>query len=208
MSPPDRLLASDLAASLGEGLIGRRVIVLESTGSTNDFLRQMLTPELPEGFVVFAEHQTAGRGQRANRWESAACQGLWFSILLRPKIPLAESARLTSWAAEAVAATIRRELALAPVIKPPNDVYIGPRKVCGVLVETVAGPDPDFDALVGIGVNMNQPLEAFPESLRERAGSLAMAVGRPVPRPAFTVALLRELDRSYGLKFISSSQRR
>ncbi len=88
MSPPDRLIAAELSASLGESVIGRRIIVLESTGSTNDFLRQMLTPELPEGFVVFAEHQTAGRGQRGNRWESASHLGLWFSVLLRPQIPL------------------------------------------------------------------------------------------------------------------------
>ncbi len=84
MSRPDRLIAADLRASLGENVIGRRIIVLESTASTNDFLRQMLTPELPEGFVVFAEEQTAGRGQRGNRWASASHLGLWFSLLLRP----------------------------------------------------------------------------------------------------------------------------
>ncbi len=199
--PLDRLLPEELQVSLGAGVIGRRIIVLESTGSTNDFLRQMLTPALPEGFVVFAEQQTSGRGQRSNRWNSASHQGLWFSILLRPKIPLAETARLTTWAARAVAGTIRQQFALIPTIKPPNDVYIGTRKVCGVLVETKAGPGTDFAAIAGIGVNINQPLEAFPEALRDRAGSLAMAAGRPVDRQQFAVALLRDLDRSYALKF-------
>src|SRR5437870_1928488 len=127
MSPPDRLIAVELQASLGGGVIGRRIIVLESTGSTNDFLLQMLTPELPEGFVVFAEHQTAGRGQRGSRWESALHLGLWFSILLRPKIRLSESARLTKWAAEAVASVIRSETALQPAIKLPNDIYLDGR---------------------------------------------------------------------------------
>ena len=103
MSPSDRLLAADLSASLGDCVIGRRIIVLQSTSSTNDFLRQMLTPELPEGFVVFAEEQTAGRGQRGNRWASAAHLGLWFSLLLRPQLPIVESARLTNWAAQAIA---------------------------------------------------------------------------------------------------------
>ncbi len=194
MSPPDRLLAADLRASLGDGVIGRRIIVLESTGSTNDFLRQMLAPELPEGFVVFAEHQTAGRGQRGNRWASASHLGLWFSILLRPLLPLAESARLTNWAAEAVARTIRSETGLAPVIKPPNDVYVNDRKIAGVLVETKSGPGAGFDAIVGIGVNLNQAPEDFPVELRERAGSLAMALGREVIRPRFAIALLRELE--------------
>lgn len=197
----DRLVPQQLRSSLGETVIGRRILVLESTRSTNDFLRQMLTPELPEGVVVFAETQTAGRGQRANQWHSAPHQGLWFSILLRPRIPLAESARLTDWAAAAVAATIREQLNLQPVIKPPNDVYLGPRKVCGVLVETVAGEGAPFAAIAGLGVNVNQPLEAFPPELQERAGSLAMAAERMLDRSAFAVALLRELDRSYAAKF-------
>ncbi len=82
----DRLRSDRLRESLGESvLIGQRIIVLEATRSTNDFLRQMLTPELPEGVVVFAEEQTAGRGQRANHWHSAPHLGLWFSVLLRPK---------------------------------------------------------------------------------------------------------------------------
>ncbi len=193
----DRLVARELQESLGKTVIGCRIIVLASTRSTNDFLRQMLTPELPEGVVVFAEEQTAGRGQRSNQWHSEARQGLWFSILLRPQIALSESARLTNWAAEAVAATISKKLGLTPAIKPPNDVYLAGRKVCGVLVETKAGPGRDFAAIAGIGVNVNQSLEAFPETLRERAGSLAMALGRPINRSEFAIALLRELDGRY-----------
>jgi BirA family biotin operon repressor/biotin-[acetyl-CoA-carboxylase] ligase len=196
MSPSDRLLAADLSASLGDCMIGRRIIVLQSTGSTNDFLRQMLTPELPEGFVVFAEEQTAGRGQRGNRWDSAAHLGLWFSILLRPQLPLAETGRLTNWAAAAIAAAIRSETGLRPAIKPPNDVYLNGRKIAGVLVETKAGSGSGFDAVVGIGVNLNQTLEDFPLELQERAGSLAMALGRQIVRFDFAIALLRELERA------------
>jgi BirA family biotin operon repressor/biotin-[acetyl-CoA-carboxylase] ligase len=196
MSLPDRLLAADLSTSLGDGVIGRRIIVLESTGSTNDFLRQMLTPELPEGFVVFAEHQTAGRGQRGNRWTSAPHLGLWFSILLRPRIPLNETARLTNWAAEAVAATVRSETGLEPAIKPPNDVHLNGRKIAGVLVETKARPGLAFDAIVGICVNLNQALEDFPIELQERAGSLAMTLGQKIIRLDFAIALLLELERT------------
>jgi BirA family transcriptional regulator, biotin operon repressor / biotin---[acetyl-CoA-carboxylase] ligase len=203
-SPPDRLIAADLSASLGESVIGRRIIVLQSTRSTNDFLLQMLTPELPEGFVVFAEQQTGGRGQRGHRWESAAQQGLWFSVLLRPRIAPAESACLTTWAARAIAATIRRETGLEPTIKPPNDVYLAGRKVGGVLVETKAGPGDEFTAVAGLGVNINQALGDFPVELRGRAGSVAMSLGRRVDRAAFAVALLRELDRT---RAVISSER-
>lgn len=208
MSLPDRLTPAALSDSLGTRVIGRRIIVLERTGSTNDFLRQMLTPELPEGVVVFAEEQTAGRGQRANRWHSAPRLGLWFSILLRPKIPLSESARLTNWAANAVAATIR-QLGLEPFIKPPNDVYVQGRKVCGILVEAKLEVDSALCAIAGIGLNVNQSLESFPDELRDRAGSLAIALGRTIDRVSVALALLRELDCTYPREFsTSSSQRR
>ena len=196
MNLSDRLIAAELRAALGENIIGQRIIVLESTRSTNDFLLQMLTPEVPEGFVVFAEHQTAGRGQRGNRWASASHLGLWFSVLLRPRLPLAETARLTNWAAQAVMVTTRKETGLEARIKPPNDIYLDARKVAGVLVETKAGSGTQFAAIAGIGVNLNQAPDDFPAELRERAGSLAMALGRKIQRGPFAVALLRELERT------------
>src|SRR6266567_3650572 len=97
----DDLSAEDLRIALGECRIGCQIVVLRETSSTNDFVFQMATPNVPEGLVVFAEHQTAGRGQRSNRWESATGKGLWFSILLRPEIHLSNSGRLTIWAIEA-----------------------------------------------------------------------------------------------------------
>src|SRR3954462_9784411 len=106
-------------------LVGRDVIVVEETGSTNDLLFEMADPSTAEGLVIFAESQTAGRGQRGNRWISPARLGLWFSILLRPRLGLGESQRLTSWLAERIAATARAQFALDAVVKPPNDVYVG-----------------------------------------------------------------------------------
>jgi len=193
----DRLNARELSSSLGKGVIGSRIIVLESTRSTNDFLRLMLTPELPEGLVIFAEEQTAGRGQRGNRWASAPYLGLWFSILLRPRLRPTESARLTQWAAQTIAATVQEEFQLEPAIKPPNDVYLNGRKIAGVLVETKAGKGNEWTAIVGIGVNVNQFENDFPAELREQAGSLAMALGLRLSRGAFAVALLRQLDRTW-----------
>src|SRR5215216_78472 len=140
----DRLIADQLQAALSSAVIGRKVVVLEQTGSTNDAILHVASPQgaavpsLPavasakegppwhgdEGLVLFAEHQTAGRGQRGNRWQSAAGKGLWFSILLRPEITLSDSGRLTIWAIEAISDVIRSELALEPAIKLPNDVQL------------------------------------------------------------------------------------
>src|SRR5438552_6843975 len=131
----DRLIVNEMRADLGTTVIGREIIVLEQTGSTNDAILRVATANSKEGLVLFAEHQTAGRGQRDNRWESAAGKGLWFSILLQPKIQINNSGRLTIWAIETISDSIQTEFSLAPRIKLPNDVQVRGRKVAGVLVE-------------------------------------------------------------------------
>ena len=201
---PDGLVAEELQADLASGVIGREIIVLEQTGSTNDAILQIANANSKEGLVVFAEHQTAGRGQRGNRWESPAGKGLWFSILLRPKIDLASSPQLTTWAAEAVSGAIQNEFSLTPTIKPPNDLQIDGRKVAGVLVEMRAQEKAAHLAIAGIGVNVNQSREDFPKELQSRAISLAMALGKQVDRQSFAVALLRKLDRTYREKFVGA----
>ena len=201
---PDRLVAEELQADLASGVIGREIIVLEQTGSTNDAILQTANANSKEGLVVFAEHQTAGRGQRGNRWESAAGKGLWFSILLRPKIDLASSPQLTAWAAEAVSGAIQNEFSLTPTIKLPNDVQIEGRKIAGVLVEMRAQEKAAHLAIAGIGVNVNQSREDFPKELQSRAISLAMVLRKQIDRQSFAVALLRKLDRTYREKFVSA----
>jgi len=200
---PDRLVAEELQADLASGVIGREIIVLEQTGSTNDAILQTANANSKEGLVVFAEHQTAGRGQRGNRWESAAGKGLWFSILLRPKIDLASSPQLTAWAAEAVSGAIQNEFSLTPTIKLPNDVQIEGRKIAGVLVEMRAQEKAAHLAIAGIGVNVNQSREDFPKELQSSAISLAMVLRKQIDRQSFAVALLRKLDRTYREKFVS-----
>ena len=201
----DPLIADQLQAALPCSIIGREIIVLEQTGSTNDAILQVASTDglasTPEGLIVFAEHQTDGRGQRGNRWESAAGKGLWFSILLRPEIPLSESGRLTIWAIEAISDVIRSELGLEPAIKLPNDIQLDGQKVAGVLVEMRAQNNAPHLAVVGIGINVNQRRDDFLAELQDSAISLAMALGRQVDRQNFAVALLQNLDLTYREKF-------
>src|SRR6266436_280487 len=192
----DGLIADELQADPGNAVIGREVIVLQRTGSTNDAILE-IAQDSKEGLVLFAEQQTAGRGQRGNRWESPARKGLYFSILLRPKIDIHESAGLTAWAAGAVANTIRQEFSLEPTIKLPNDVYIDRRKVAGVLVEMRAQEGAQHLAIVGVGINVNQSSRDFPGELQARAISLAMALGRHIDRQKFAATVLRSLDQTY-----------
>ena len=199
----DQLIAGELQAHFACAIIGRQIIVLEQTGSTNDAILRVATPSSKEGLVLFAEHQTAGRGQRGNRWESVAAKGLWFSILLRPKISVSDSGCLTIWAIETISDVIRMEFSLEPTIKLPNDIRIQGRKVAGVLTEMRAQENAPHLAIVGIGINVNQSSDDFPVDLQDRAISLAMALGRGVDRQKFAVALLRNLDRTYRVRLAS-----
>jgi len=207
----DRLIADQLQAALPSALIGRQIVVLEQTGSTNDAILQVASPQgaaslVDEGLVLFAEHQTAGRGQRGNRWESPAGKGLWFSILLRPAIQLCDSRRLIVWAIEAISDVIRIEFGLEPAIKLPNDIQLNGQKVAGVLGEMRAQDKAPHLAVVGIGINVNQSRDDFPAELQDRAISLAMTLGRQVDRQKFAVALLRNLDLRYREKFSKPSR--
>jgi BirA family transcriptional regulator, biotin operon repressor / biotin---[acetyl-CoA-carboxylase] ligase len=194
---PDALDAAALQSALVDAHIGQRILVFGEVVSTNDVAWELAQEGAESGLVVLAERQTAGRGQRGRHWESAPALGLWGSILLRPDLTPSESASLTSWAAGAIAATIAEECGIAAIIKPPNDVYVGPAKVAGVLVEMRVEQNGAYAAIAGLGVNINQRAEDFSPEIRAQAGSLATAVGHPVDRRHFAIALLRKLDRSY-----------
>jgi BirA family biotin operon repressor/biotin-[acetyl-CoA-carboxylase] ligase len=195
---PEPLSAERLRAELGPDVfIGREIIVRDKTASTNDDVWQLAKADAPEGLVVFAEHQSAGRGQRGNTWESAAGKGLWFSILLRPELAVSESPRLTRWAAKMIALTIENRCLCKAAIKLPNDVLVNGRKIAGVLVEMRARVRAPHVAIVGIGLNVNQQPRDFSPEVRNRAGSLAMLLGRQLDRNRLAAALLRDLDSTY-----------
>jgi BirA family transcriptional regulator, biotin operon repressor / biotin---[acetyl-CoA-carboxylase] ligase len=201
MPADDRLDADALQAEVRGRIIGTEIVVLESTSSTNDSILNRLTAEAREGLVVFAEHQTAGRGQRGNRWESVSGKGLWFSILLRPKVFLREAEKLTTWCAQSVVDAVNNEFGLKAVTRPPNDIYIRDRKLAGVLVEMRAQPGAGHVTIAGIGINVNHTADDFSAELRSRATSVSIALGRYVDRQKMAAALLRHLDQTYSELF-------
>ena len=195
------LSADKLRADVDPAIIGREIVVLEETTSTNDSVLERASESKPEGLVVFAERQTAGRGQRNNSWESVPGKGLWFSILLRPKIDIGDSPILLRWATRAIAETISKQFVLPASVKLPNDVIVAGKKIAGVSVEMRAQLNALHIAIVGIGINVNHRPEDFSEELRGRAMSLAIALDREVDRHQFAVALLRDLDQTYAEVF-------
>lgn len=194
IASPDRLIADDLAARLGACPLAREIVVFAETGSTNDLVLQRGREGTEAGLVVFAERQTAGRGRFGRRWESTARRGLWFSLLVRPELPLARWPRLTTWAAVSIAAAVENATGRRAAIKWPNDVFLHEKKVAGILIETGTDAAGGQFATVGIGVNVNHDFADFPPELADRATSLRAVTGRRFDRTAFAVALLAELD--------------
>ncbi|MEA3211674.1 MAG: BirA family transcriptional regulator [Chthoniobacter sp.] len=193
-STPDRLIADDLLARLGPCPLVREIRVFEETDSTNNLASQCGRDGAAAGVAIFAERQNAGRGRFGRRWESASHRGLWFSLVLRPHLPLAQWPRLTTWAAVSIAAALDQSTGCRTAIKWPNDVYLGGRKVAGILVESGTDTAGQPFAVLGIGVNVNHESHDFPAELAEKAGSLRIARGRPLDRTAVAVAILLELE--------------
>ncbi|RYD61703.1 MAG: biotin--[acetyl-CoA-carboxylase] ligase [Verrucomicrobiaceae bacterium] len=194
MGAPDRLIADDLRSRLGDCPLVRDILVFQETGSTNDQAAQLGRHGAEGGVAIFAEKQTAGRGRFGRRWESAAHRGLWFSLLLRPELPLMMWPRLTTWAALGVAGAVDGVAGDRAAVKWPNDVYLRGKKVAGILIETGTDSDGEAFAVLGIGVNVNHEPEDFPEVLRDKAGAIREATGSPLDRTALAVAILRQLN--------------
>jgi BirA family transcriptional regulator, biotin operon repressor / biotin---[acetyl-CoA-carboxylase] ligase len=192
LGEPDRLIADDLHARLGECPISREILVFEETGSTNDIASNLGRAGHPGGIAIFAERQTSGRGRFGRKWTSASHEGLWFSLLMRPELPLANWPRLTTWAGVCVAAICGPQAKL----KWPNDVLIHGKKTAGILSESATDSAGNAFVVVGIGVNLNQT--EFPPELAQTATSLRLAQGLTIDRAKFAAALLTELNLRLG----------
>jgi BirA family biotin operon repressor/biotin-[acetyl-CoA-carboxylase] ligase len=199
IATPDRLVADDLSARLGPCSLIREILVFAETDSTNNLAAQLGRQGKPGGVAVFAEHQTAGRGRFGRRWSSASHRGLWFSLLLRPSLPLAHWARLTTWAAVSVAAAIEESTAVPASIKWPNDVFVSGKKVSGILAESGTDTQGQPFAVVGIGINVNHEFAEFPPELQAIASSLRESARQRVDRPAFAATLLQCLNDRFPL---------
>ena len=158
--------------------------------STNQMDKICIARQEPRGTVIVAETQTAGRGRLLRQWVSHPGVGLWFSVILSPFVP-PNAALLSFLAGVSVCRVIREVTGLAAELKWPNDVLIGDRKVCGILLEV--GSDGE-SVVVGIGLNVNQQRDEFPVALQDRATSLALEAGHPFDRPFLLAAILNAIE--------------
>ena len=194
---PDRLLPVEIARRLATARFGRTLTVFDDTDSTNLQAARMAREGAPEGTLVVAERQSAGRGRLGRRWVSPAGVNLYASVVLRPSLAPGDAPQICLAAGIAVARALAALVPGRVAIKWPNDCLLDGRKVAGVLTEMDAELDRVRWVVLGIGVNLNAPERVFPAELREAATSVLLATGRKVDRAAFAAALCAALEDVY-----------
>lgn len=198
LEAPHRLLGEDIAARIGPvRVVGRQIQVFQETSSTNEVALRLAVDGVAEGAVVFAEHQSRGRGRLGRAWFDFTGKSVLMSLLLRPTLRPPEAARLTIIGAAATAWAVEKLTNIKPSIKWPNDVIVGEKKLAGILTEMRAETDQIHHLVLGIGLNVNQTKTDFPEELRQRCSSLRILTGQVWNRAEVAAALLKELDRDY-----------
>ncbi len=193
---PDLLLPAEVQDALKTQVLGRHYHYLAETGSTNDLAKELAGQGVPEGTLVVAERQSKGRGRMGRAWSSPA-GGLWFSLVLRPAIHPSGVAGINFLAGVACAEALASIPGVQPRIKWPNDVLLQGRKVGGILLELSAEADRVNHLVLGIGINVNVDLDAFPAALRNSSTSLAAHLGRRVSRLDVLAAVLEALEKWY-----------
>ena len=203
VSGPDRITTGSLQALLGEERM-KRVLCFDSTDSTNKRLQEaVLNNEDANGLIAVANEQTAGRGRLGRSFSSPQDMGIYLSLLIRPDSShitpenTVSWTMLTSWAAVAVCRAIETVCGVQPGIKWVNDLLLKSRKVCGILTQMELESETGMirDIIIGIGVNVQEKEEDFPEEIRDIAGSLFMATGKIIDRTALAAEMIRQLDR-------------
>ena len=194
---PDVLSLSELEPFLHTSFIGRNIIYLDSTASTNTYAKKAAEEPFKEGTVIIAEEQTAGRGRLGRHWVSTKGKGIWMSIMLKPDIQPAEAPKLTIAAAYAVAKVLQGCCNLDARIKWPNDIVAGGKKLCGILTEMSAEADEIKYVIIGIGINANLEIDDFGSEVSSIATSISIESGRAVSRKALVASILYEFEEVY-----------
>lgn len=192
----NRLSAPLIAAKLKQGGIGGNIIVLDEVDSTNNYAKDLTAKGAEHGTVVVADRQTAGKGRMGRSFVSPPGKGLYMSVVLRPDFGIQTAPLITSAAAVAAAEAIESLCEADVRIKWVNDLYIGGRKICGILTE--ASVDMEMRALqtavIGIGINVRSVGDSFDEELSSRATSIQDETGIAPDRNELCAAVINRLS--------------
>jgi BirA family biotin operon repressor/biotin-[acetyl-CoA-carboxylase] ligase len=178
--------------------LGKKIHYLTEVDSTNSHARRLADRGAQAGEVIIAESQTRGRGRLGRLWVSPAHVNLYLSVILRPKLPPVDAPQITLMAAVALADALAPFIPAVPEIKWPNDILAEGRKLAGILTESACHAESIDFVILGVGVNINYPVESMPDAIRKRATSMISLAGASVSRENVARRLIQDLDRCYG----------
>ena len=190
------LTGAAIAVHLKTHWLARALHCFAELDSTNTTARELAAAGAPHGTVVIADAQRHGRGRLGRIWVSPARRNLYASVVLRCDVPGDRLAQVGLLAGVAVCEAVRRWCPTA-LIKWPNDVLVGGRKLAGTLAELSGDAAAARVIVLGIGVNINSAAGDFPDDLRDKATSLLLTCGAPIDRAQFAGHLLALLERRY-----------
>lgn len=193
ISSPDRLFASEISEQLDTKFVGRKIYYFDVLSSTMDQAMELGLKGAPEGCLVVTETQKHGRGRMGRSWFSPKYKGIYFSLILRPKIQPQGASLLTLMSAVSVCEALRKTMAIEASIKWPNDIVIRNKKLGGILTELNAEMDRIHFALIGIGLNVNNDKK----TLLAGATSCLDQKKEPFSRIELLKEILRRIEENY-----------
>lgn len=195
VSAPKYLNEQSIKKHLKTAVIGKNLVVLDTVGSTNDYLKDKGSKGCANGTVAAARQQTKGKGRLGRVWQTDKDDCIMFSFLLRPKIAPKEVAGITPLAGLAVCKAIRAYTGLDCKIKWPNDIIVGSKKLVGILTEMSAEFDGVEYIVTGIGINADHA--SFPKEIAHKATSIFIETGIHIDKNEFLACVINQIESDF-----------
>jgi BirA family transcriptional regulator, biotin operon repressor / biotin---[acetyl-CoA-carboxylase] ligase len=200
LSDLDLLLPAEIRDGLKTAVFGQgRIDYFPEIDSTNVHARTIADDGAPEGTLVVAEAQLRGKGRRGTTWHSPAGQGIYATVVLRPRVPPSAAPQLVLMTAVAAAEALLTHADVPLTVKWPNDILAGGKKIAGILADMRLDRDRIDYIIIGLGLNVNTPAEGLPPEIEGIATSLCAVTGRIFSRAELLRTYLEKLERYYGL---------
>ena len=193
---PDTIAEEEVASRLQTERMGRQIRYFSRIDSTNQYAKRIAEEGAPDGTLIIADEQTAGKGRSGRTWVTPPAEAIAFTLLLRPKLSPDRISMVTLVMGLAVTNAVNSLYDVSAGIKWPNDVVIKGRKLCGILTEMSAEVRQVNYIVIGVGINAN--LTSFPEEIREIATSLKLELGRDINRAELIARVMAEFERLYA----------
>ncbi len=189
-------LPENFEDTLRTKIIGHPLYIYSQLDSTQTTAKVLAEKGVKEGTTVLAHSQKKGRGRNGKKWFSPE-GGIWLTVILRPSFTLEQSNIINAIFTTSCVEVLHSFNISQPAIKWPNDVLVNGKKICGILTQTKSGRNRIEYILVGVGINLNTKIEAFPTELKNTATSLRCETGKKIKQDKFLALLLEKIEENY-----------